>query len=107
MIYDDGYKLDRDGRATICPRCENQEIEEGDYCKICGAYLINKCTNEDNGYESCGRIADGNARFCIYCGCDTTFYRNGLLKPWGEFLSQENDNEAAAVNEDEVDDLPF
>lgn len=45
MIYDDGYALDDNGRALVCPRCKNEELKyAGDYCKICGTYLINKCS---------------------------------------------------------------
>lgn len=104
MIYD-GFELNDYGRACTCPICGNEEIEDGNYCKICGVYIINKCTNEDGGYDSCGHIADGNARFCIYCGCDTTFFKNGLLKPWDETTAKDNDNEVAAV--EDTDDLPF
>lgn len=107
MIYNDGYELDENGRACICPRCKNEEIDEGSHCKICGSYIINKCINDGDGYDSCGRLADGNARFCVYCGCETTFYRDKLLKPWYELTEEDGNNEAVAAFEEDDDDLPF
>lgn len=92
MIYNDGFKLDENGKAIMCPLCRNEEIsDEGDYCKICGTYLINKCADKTdrsfNGdeylvQESCGAQAEGNARFCIYCGNPTAFFLRNLLEPW-------------------------
>ena len=85
IIYS-GYNLDENGRAKICPRCENEQLENGDYCKICGVYTINKCGNYEwfNNAVSweCGTILDGNARFCTTCGHKSTFFENGLLDSW-------------------------
>ena len=101
-----GYELDEEGRARICPICENEEINGGTYCKICGIQLINKCTkqiydrNGDLEFE-CAKIAEGNARFCIHCGGETTFYVNKLLKPWDEEIRK---SEVAVTLER---DIPF
>lgn len=76
MIYS-GYDLDEHGRPEVCPKCKNEEIDEGKYCKICGVFLINKCTS-----QSCGRIVSGNARYCSKCGGKTTYYVQELLDDW-------------------------
>lgn len=112
MIYDDGYKLDENSKAIICPICQNEEIDgEGDYCKICGTYLINKCANKidyaANGEEcliqkSCSNLAEGNARFCIHCGNPTTFFIKNILESWDKYGEGET---ISAFTMD--DDVPF
>lgn len=98
MKYKCDYNLDANGRITKCPICHNEEIIDGEYCKICGTYLINKCTNfiEDEwGYQinGCGKLAESNARYCIYCGNETTFYKNHLLCDYKNYdIDQENLN---------------
>lgn len=86
VIYD-GFDLDHTGYPAKCPRCENKKIG-GNYCKICGQYLINECTNYHINYGGnrlgCGNPAEGDARFCMDCGHPTTYFRDGLLKPWNE-----------------------
>lgn len=97
MNYTCNYKIDENSRLTQCPICHNEEITVGEYCKICGTYLINKCTNiiEDtfgNQLEgSCGKLAEANARYCIYCGNETTFYKKHLLCDYKDYdIDQEN-----------------
>ena len=85
MIYP-GYKVTEKGQLMQCIRCQNEEIEESTYyCKICGASVVNECSN-------CRQPSDSNARYCISCGSETTFYKQGLLP------SQEE--AAAAINND-------
>lgn len=61
-----------------CPHCDNEEIAENDaYCKICGIMLINVCTN-----ENCQAEADFNARYCVHCGAQTTYLKQGFLSEW-------------------------
>jgi Zn-dependent peptidase ImmA (M78 family) len=86
MKYD-GYDLDEFGRAFECPRCGNEELNyDGDHCKVCSLIIINKCTNQEmwNGeiQWECGTMLDGNARYCIKCGCESTFYQQNLLDKW-------------------------
>ncbi|WP_226677282.1 ImmA/IrrE family metallo-endopeptidase [Mesobacillus jeotgali] len=86
MRYD-GYELDEFGRAYECPRCGNEELNyDGDHCKICSLIIINKCTNQEmwNGeiQWECGTMLDGNARYCIKCGYESTFYQQNLLDKW-------------------------
>ncbi|MDI3311931.1 MAG: ImmA/IrrE family metallo-endopeptidase [Thermoanaerobacterium sp.] len=127
MIYNDGYELDKNGRAVICPVCGNEEIGEDpdeQYCIICGTYLVNKCTHdydEINNFTgeiikpACGKIVPGNARYCPYCGSETTFFKDGILKPWQEVKKQlealEFDEELDELPDDyemvSEDDLPF
>ncbi|MBU2701755.1 Zn-dependent peptidase ImmA (M78 family) [Sporomusaceae bacterium BoRhaA] len=89
MIYDK-WDLDQNGKAKKCPHCENEEIDSNfNICKICGTNLVNKCAGKtvyyENGYEEfqcCETIADGNARYCVNCGAETTYFQQKLLKPW-------------------------
>ncbi|MCI8486349.1 MAG: ImmA/IrrE family metallo-endopeptidase [Clostridia bacterium] len=90
MKYICNYNIDENSRLTQCPICNNEEIIDGEYCKICGTYLVNKCTNyiEDewgNQLSGCGRLVDANARYCIHCGCETTFYKNKLLCDYKDY----------------------
>lgn len=91
MIYD-GIEVDSSGKALMCPRCGNEEIHpEGEYCKICGSYLVNKCNGyEENErwHEGCGAVLDGNARFCPHCGKLSEFYDRDLLKNWKKVVEE-------------------
>lgn len=122
MIYNDGYTLDENGKALKCPICGNTETRsDGEYCKICGTYLINKCSQTTgyttlNGFiEPCGKIASNNARYCEYCGSETTFYKRNLLKNWKEAkieienkLLQEEVSTTNEFHKDNFDDdVPF
>jgi len=86
-------QLDQNGKAVVCPRCGNDEIDPAqNYCKICGTYLLNHCDGRHEWSDfdhcdvqttdPCGAIAQGNARYCTVCGCPTTFYTHGVLKAW-------------------------
>nr|MBO2495052.1 hypothetical protein [Clostridia bacterium] len=113
MKYNDGYELDEKGKVLKCPICGNEEVGESEYeeyCIICGTYLINKCTS-----MNCERIVPGNARYCPYCGSQTTFFRDELLLPWEvaqkrileeqqRIKEETNEEVAATIDEDE---LPF
>lgn len=86
----DGIKLKENGMAATCPCCGNEEtLDEGEYCHICGELLINRCENgifDDDGkwVDNCRghKALPGNARYCPYCGGKTTFFKNGVLKAW-------------------------
>lgn len=113
MIYD-GYKLDSNSKAVICPVCNNELIPtNGEYCNICGTYIVNKCTYE--GYDDgdpehfippCGTKLDGTARFCHVCGKMSTFYRDNILKSWDGEL-KEKEELVITKNYEFDDDLPF
>ena len=102
MRYDDGIDLNDEARAITCPACNNDDVD-GEYCKICGTHIINRCSNNFSG---CEKLADGNARYCIECGTKTTFFANGILKPWNEYNHDKYASGEAAVTDDS-DDLPF
>lgn len=100
MVYQDGYEVDDQGRAKICPRCGNEETQtDGEYCKICGQILTNRCCD-----EACGLPAHGNARFCTYCGCKSTFFKDNLLDDWETAKAKMDAKTAAAPSGME---LPF
>jgi Zn-dependent peptidase ImmA (M78 family) len=105
-------ELDELNRAVQCPKCKNETIQ-GDYCQICGSYLVNRCTglSEGESYEiqheiawhdfdrGCGEILEGDARFCIKCGSTSTFYESKLLVSWGEELNGPQHHEAASTSD--------
>lgn len=94
------------GVPDKCPKCSNEKIF-GEYCQVCGTYMVNKCTGLDEGdYSSqfkdkihwhlheggCGQILEGDARFCSSCGSTSTFYEDGLLLSWqNEMNAKENE----------------
>lgn len=95
MKYNNVYRLDENSKALECPICHNEETADGEYCKICGTFLINRCSNivEDNWgnqVDGCGKPAVANARYCIYCGSKTTFYLNNLLCDFRNYQSYNN-----------------
>jgi len=91
MIYE-SVEQDENKKAIQCPKCGNEQIViNGDFCKICGTYLLNECAitdRYDNGYGyvtppcELGKKLDGNARYCPYCGNQTTYFQNGILKEY-------------------------
>lgn len=89
--------LDKNSKAHICPRCENERINNGEYCKVCGVHIVNRCTN-----ESCELLADGDARYCYSCGTETTFNLDKLLRDWKQEFPQE-----LIFNDDDNDGFPF
>ncbi|MCJ1648640.1 ImmA/IrrE family metallo-endopeptidase [Lactiplantibacillus plantarum] len=92
--------VDDDSKVVSCPVCQNEEIDGGDFCKICGTYLTNRCTgipyndmhdpfhafsaSQLISSDGCGTLLQGNARFCTSCGCVSTFYIQDLLKDWND-----------------------
>ena len=78
---------DKNGRVEQCLECENDEmVENADYCHICGKPIINYCTVATSGYDDppCTHVEPlpANARYCPFCGSETTFLREELLDPW-------------------------
>ena len=104
MKYNTIYELNERGRATICPQCKNEDIaDDANYCEICGASLINRCTNTE-----CNTIGSGKARFCKECGSETEFGKRGYLKTWnteGEIeIIDEIVEDEIEINMDELED---
>lgn len=86
MKYDDSIQLNADRKVLKCPSCGNSEIAEKDrYCSICGIMLYNECLNEHPySYNDCYHHNLGNARYCVKCGSETYFSREGLLTKWSD-----------------------
>lgn len=103
MIYKTKIELDNHKKAKKCPKCDNEEILEGNYCKICGLELFNKCTNI---IDACKEISDANARYCHRCGGKTLFYKELILK---DYTDEKHDNFIADIlgHNTNEDDLPF
>lgn len=101
MIYDDFFELDDDGRVEECVSCSNEDVpEDGTFCQICGAPVVNRCTN-----AACQRPALGNARFCIHCSAPTTFGKHGVLCKYKDY--KKNGKASFVIDEDDSDDIPF
>ncbi len=101
MEYINEYNLDENGKViNECTHCENEDLpSDGVFCKICGTPVVNKCTN-----QSCNKTGDGNSRYCIYCGSETTFFKHKMLHSWDY---RDNSSHYTHPNFDESDDLPF
>lgn len=68
------------GKLKECPICHNEETNiDGNYCQICGSYIINKCENFDCGNTN---TLPSNARFCPLCGGRSSFHNANFLKAW-------------------------
>ena len=100
MIYSK-IEQDTDNKPIRCPKCQNEQLpSEGEFCQICGICIYNDCLGDQNGYGNpCehGMHLSGEARYCPYCGSETTYLQSRLLKPYNEELN--------AADED--DDYPF
>lgn len=97
MKYENVYELNENGVAKTCPKCHNEEISKDDnYCEICGASLVNRCTNEE-----CGAIGSGKARYCKICGSETEFFKRGYLESWDVYDEYEIEVEENAQDNDE------
>lgn len=82
-------ETDGNGRFLVCPKCGNTKISKhAAYCRMCGTYLYNTCTNEpENQWRSeCGKVNPGDARYCEYCGAPTRLMELGLLMSWEEVI---------------------
>ena len=107
MIKYDGVEIDyQSGCALECPRCHcDLDENDGEFCEICGTRIYNRCTGINQGDYTAvpfaspqdsiypceqGAILNGQARFCPYCGCISTFFYNGDLKPYTNFINDAN-----------------
>lgn len=94
MIYTN-IEIDEHGCVIKCPNCYNEElVTDANYCHICGTSAKNKCLGELDyvTQEYCGACdtsknhnLPANARFCPYCGSDTTF--KNILPSWENELN--------------------
>ena len=110
MIYKNDIETDENKKVKKCPRCNNEEILDGDYCQICGLELYNRCTNyQEDNYGNfvggCGEFCKTNARYCHKCGYKTSFYTLGILSDYTSEKNNEPFNEI--FNTPKADDLPF
>ena len=91
------YSLDLDGYPTICPNCENEELDGSNYCNVCGIYTRNICLGKyESNYDTrgyalpiedfldngCKTVLSGNSRYCPDCGGKSSYFFQGLLKNW-------------------------
>lgn len=113
MNYKKPCRLDKGGKAIICPVCGNEEITNGPICPICGTYLINKCSGcsvtsefddiDDIKYaclespNGCNMLLPSNARYCTQCGCMSTFYLQDVLSDYTEEFKLESDSKLKAI----------
>ena len=81
-------RLNENGKALVCPHCENEELTPGNFCIICGSNIVNCCTDSPDRsvpsvmVKGCGSVLPGNARYCSHCGNESAFYQKGWLSDW-------------------------
>lgn len=106
-------ETDENNRYLECPRCGNNVFSKGaNYCKICGLYLYNDCSNiQPNIIDNyCGKTNPGDARYCEYCGSPTSLMNLGLLMSWEEIIQSGKEVAAAVVHskaKEEKEEPPF
>jgi len=117
-IYE-GIEVDETSKALVCPICENNELQDGDFCPICSISVVNQCGKmsldtdfHGNSWPTpCPVSLKGNYRYCPQCGGKSTFLINGLLKTWkGEYYKKLEQAEAPPPFGSEVlpdEDIPF
>lgn len=107
------YDTDLDMKLLECIQCKNEEIpSDGEFCHICGAPTVNKCTNTNDNYSFdnasyCGETLPPNARYCPYCGSRSSFYVAGILPDWS---TEQQTIQEAFMNIPEAspdEELPF
>lgn len=87
MLYK-AIRLSENGKAVVCPHCDNEELTSGEFCMICGCNIVNRCADTpgrdlpDSVNRSCRTALPGNARYCPKCGNESTFYQKGWLRDW-------------------------
>lgn len=68
---------------VTCPNCEfSDHLEDILYCQECGILLVNQCTNKDcdTNIPDCDDYIPDNAKYCPYCGFETTYKEQGFFK---------------------------
>lgn len=96
----------QNGKLKECPNCHNEETNiEGDYCQICGKYIINKCSNINCQNNE---ILPSNARYCPICGGNSTFFDAKFLKAWDYKEYKKLSDGFMNIPDDIIDEeLPF
>ena len=107
MFYNDGPEMDENMRIIRCPRCGNEIFDDdAEYCQICGLALYNYCVGQLI-YDDFGNVEGrdkqhknkGNARYCKYCGAETTYVQEGILRDFHVVIEE--------AQQKEIDDIPF
>ena len=108
MIYNK-IEINNNGKAAVCPICQNEFTDiPGEFCQVCGTHITNRCTN-----RSCGESLSGDARFCNFCGSESSFFQNQLLDDWQNHNTNTNTNTKTNSFENSntyshfSDDVPF
>ncbi len=107
MFYNDGPEMDENLRITKCPRCANEIFDDdAEFCQVCGLSLFNYCIGQPI-YDDYGNLEGhgevhknkGNARFCKYCGTETVYTQEGILREFHVVLEE--------ARQKSIDDIPF
>ncbi len=81
LDYSTGIPSDENNKALVCPKCQNEDTDRGDFCPICGLSLINSCSHKMINCPSDTPLSV-NDRFCPHCGAKSMFFINGAIKEW-------------------------
>jgi Zn-dependent peptidase ImmA (M78 family) len=105
MVDISSITMDDNMRYNKCPSCGNEDFSnEARYCKKCGNYLFNDCTNDYFEQEgTCGAHNVADALFCEYCGTITNLGQMVQAKN-NEEESNSSDNVPINIPDGE---LPF
>lgn len=80
-------RVDENGKATICPRCQNDRFMDGGcYCPGCALPRVNVCSNSE-----CDSDNSPHAAFCEYCASYTVWHEAGVVQPMWESTSTTTD----------------
>lgn len=93
------------GKLKECPICHNEETSiEGEFCQICGTYLVNKCI-----YDGCSNTYSlpSNARYCPMCGYASSFLNNSFLKAWDYKEYTNNSDGFMTIPDKQPEKLPW
>lgn len=107
--------MDENMRYLKCPNCDNEDFSpDVRFCKKCGEYLYNGCTNTENDprsrFFSCGKNNVPDALYCEHCGAKTMLLE--MMEKFGitakkviVMSRQVTESRLSVVNFD--DDSPF
>lgn len=71
---------DKKKEDVYCMRCYHKAEEKDKYCVLCGAPLINRCTEDKTLLsKGCNKVNRKEAAYCSACGAPTTFNLAGLV----------------------------
>ncbi|GAB6159367.1 hypothetical protein JCM39194_25680 [Desulfotomaculum varum] len=93
-------EIDENMRFLKCPNCGNNNFSpKASFCKKCGYYLYNICTNAQSDPRQmsnwCGQANVPDALYCEYCGCITAM--GEYIRNWKNSQNPNEENEQEMI----------